>query len=328
MDVRHEREVATWVRGWAGTLDPDLGEDPTDALPASARSVVERLVGTADLTEGREPAHDDYDEVVVLGAASSGILRRLGFVRDRTIRSPVLTVLAGRRAHLGRTGGGRDGDADALTGEHGAFAAAEGWRAPTALAPAGAGCSPEEDPWRRAQRLFPDETSLALLLLDRTWPAAPGRPAPATRLADGRLVVGEVRGPRGPAPVLEVHNPAPPFTTVRVLDAPAIHRATGRARPTTASTLAVWAGLHAGGRSAPRCAPGGVRTGRILVVSNQPYLRRVQHTVRAIAGRLGRPPEAFDVVGPAAPATTRLGVLLREAVHADVPAPPGRTRIG
>lgn len=301
--------VAAWVREWATHLDPELDRDPTQDLDERSRAIARRLLAGHDLTGAREPTAVAYDEVVVLGAAASGILRRLTFVRDRRITAPMLTILAGHRSHLGAAGGGRDGDADALLASDGRFAASSEWRAPTVLRDTDTTRAADEDAWARARHLFPDETALALLLLDRTWPAAPGAEAPTTRLPDGRTVVGEVRVPVEHVPLLEVANPGAPFGVLRVLDAPAVPRTTGAARPTTASTLTEWARMTAGDTA-----------GRTLVVSSQPHVLRARQTMDRIAQRFGWAPDAFEVVGPEATPHVRLGLLLREAV--DVASDP------
>jgi hypothetical protein len=288
----------------ARVCDPD-GDDPFDdeLFGGPVSNEVIRLLRSAPNCTGRGPETQDYDEIVVLGAAARGIWRRLAFVDEHALRSPVLTVLAGRRPHLRAAGAGRDGDIRALLDPGGPFPPDAAWQAPASLVARRAALGADADPWDVAAGLVPDETALAFLLLDRRWPRAGS--STTTLLADGREVVGEIEcGSDGSLTRGAVEGR---FGTVRVLDGHPVHRANGRARPTTASTLADWL----------RRDPGadGPRSRRILVVSSQPHLHRVERILAELDAS-ARLHADLEVTGCDAPHDVRPGVVLRElALH-------------
>jgi hypothetical protein len=286
----------------ARTGDPDLDDRAAGAIcdPMADREV-ERILWSSALVRGREPGREVYEEVVVLGAASAGMWRRLEFVARRRISTPVLTVLAGRRAHLWAMGNGRDGDVGALLGPGGPFPAADGWVAPARLIDRW-DRSAHADGWRLAAELFTDESSLALALIDRMWPDAMSARIGTTVLPDGREVVGRVTLAAGG--YLEREGVVPDLARVRVLDAPPVRRSNGPSRPTTASTLSEWIARGVG-------STGGRR--RVLVVTGQPHLARVERTLEAL-GASARLDADLEVAGCSARPPVRTAVLLRELV--------------
>lgn len=305
--------VIAWVHGWPFGYDPDTDEgDRVAGLPLDAD--VTALLHRSSICQDVRPSASEYDEVVVLGAAATGMWRRLVLVDETGVHAPMLTLLAGRRPHLGRAGDGRDGHLDELLGSEGRFPAARGWRPPDRLASpvdvAGSG----PDRWTVAAQRFPDETALALLLLDRRWPSArEGAVTRSTRLSDGRTVVGDVTCDADG--YLERAGVAGRFERVRVLDCPSVARPNGSDRPTSRSTISTWS-------ERDRRPVSGSRR-RILLVSGQPHLARVGRIVAelAVARRLAAD---VEVVGPAAAAHVRGAVVLRELVHGATAHPLAR----
>jgi len=286
------------------TVDPDVdgeGSLGPSACGGDAETEVAHLLRSSATCRGRAATTSVYDEVVVLGAATRGIWRRLVLLEDARIDADLLTVLAGRRPHLGRTGAGRDGDVDALLDHAGPFPASNGWTPPPGLVARRRARADDADSWLLAADLFPDETALALMLIDRRRLVGTLDARRTTRLPDGREVAGAVRC--APGGFLECEEVAGRFGRIRVLDGPPVPRSTGRPRPTTASTLAAWVAQG-------EAAPAGRRR-RILVISSQPHLARVGRILDelCVASRLRAD---IEVAGCPAPPDIRPGVVLRE----------------
>lgn len=281
--------------GQAARVDANAATNVDDGVHAD----VANLLRSSAVCQGRGPATTIYDEVVVLGAAARGIWRRLALLDEARVGASTLTVLAGRRPHLGRAGGGRDGDIDALLGHGGPFPEAAGWLPPARLVERRQGRG-GQDGWRVAAELFPDETSLALMLVNRRHLTGSSVPGGTTRLNDGREVAGDVRAASDGFLICD--GGAGRFRHLRVLDGSPVHRNTGPPRPTTISTLTAWISQGEGVEAGHR---------RILVVSSQPHLARVDRLLQELraAQRLSAD---IEVAGCPAPADVRPGVVLRE----------------
>ncbi len=296
--------MIAWVHGWPSGYDPDTDEgDAVAGLPLDADLTT--LLHRSSICQEVRPSASEYDEVVVLGAAATGMWRRLVHVNESGVHASVLTLLAGRRPHLGRAGDGRDGHGDELLGSEGRFPAAPGWRPPDLLASPVDAARSDLDSWTVAAQRFPDETALALLLLDRRWPSTrEGVATRSTRLSDGRTVVGDITCDADG--FLERTGVPGRFERIRVLDCPSVARPNGSDRPTSRSTISAWF-------ERDRPPVSGSRR-RILVVSGQPHLARVGRIVAELAVASGLAADV-EVVGPSAAAHVRGAVVLRELVH-------------
>lgn len=299
--------LAAWVRNWASVHDPDADvHGAITGLPLDM--AVTELLRRSSICRAVVPEMAEYDEVVVLGASATGMWRRFSSIDECLVRAETLTVLAGRRPHLRGGGGGRDGDLAALVGVGGPFPAAAGWRAPQRCA--GTDQAAAKEDWAGAAAFAPDETALALLLLDRRWPTGgrDGAPAPLTTLRDGRSVVGDITG--HPDGTLERSGIDGRFTRVLVLDGRAVLRRNGPPRPTTRSTLTEWVVRGAGASAGSRR--------QVLIVSGQPHLTRVARIVEELDVE-ARLHVDVEVTGPAAPDRVSGALVLRELVDASVP---------
>ncbi|EFC79869.1 hypothetical protein [Parafrankia sp. EUN1f] len=238
------------------------------------------LLRELEVVDRADPPRAAYDQVIVMGATSIGLYRRLGLVRHSGVTAASLTVLAGLRPHNGLPS---DGALDELLATDGRFAAADGWTPPP-LAVHQAALLGDLDPLTAARIVMPSETDLARLFLGKHWPdarldsvAVDTAPGGVRNELGGRAVVLETYRAGGTIPLLRVLNGAP---VRRDLDA------TPRpARPTSRSTIREWVELAAGGARS------------MLVVVNQPHLTRVRLDVVDELAKAGVRDLHIDVAG-------------------------------
>jgi hypothetical protein len=256
------------------------------------------LLRTLEVVDRADPPRDQYDQVVVMGAAGIGLYRRLEVVRQSGIRAASLTVLAGLRPHSGLA---RDGALGELLEPEGRFAAADGWTPPPRLIyQAGLLAEAGVDPLTAAQIVTPSETDLARLILGKHWPDSQLESVTVDRVQVG---VQNELGRRDIA--VETYTASGPIPLLRILNGAAVRRdADGvarPARPTSRSTIQEWASTLLGTAQ------------NILVVVNQPHLSRVHLDVLDELARAGHSGLSVDVAGaPALRDSADLNLLLGE----------------
>lgn len=276
--------IAHMEKNWLGAEHgPGKGKR---AFDDETKDLAWPLLRRLEVVDRADPPRQDYDQVVVMGAAGIGLYRRLQVVKESGVRAPSLTILAGLRPHSGLS---RDGALDELLAADGRFASAEGWTPPpllvhqaSLLAQAGV-----TDPLVQARIVTPSETDLARLLLGKHWPAAwldsitvddaKARNDVVTNELGRRDIAVETYRSPGPVPVLRILNGAP----VR-RDSDGTPRPP---RPTSRSTIREWIATLMDG------------AGDILVVVNQPHLSRVRIDVLDELTAAGHHDLRVDVAG-------------------------------
>jgi hypothetical protein len=240
------------------------------------------LLRTLGVVDRADPPRDQYDQVIVMGAAGIGLYRRLEVVKQSGIRAASLTILAGLRPHSGLA---RDGALGELLEPEGRFAAADGWAPPPLLvykarllADAGV------DPLTAARIVTPSETDLARLILGKHWPGIQLESVTVDGVKDAvpnelgrRDIAVETYTAGGPIPLLRILNGAPVRRDVDGIPRPA--------RPTSRSTIQEWASTLLGSEQ------------NILIVVNQPHLARVRLDVLDELARAGHSGLSVDVAG-------------------------------
>ena len=272
--------VSYMEQNWLGAEHgPGTGKR---AFDETTRNAAWPLLQALEVVDRADPPRDQYDQVVVMGAAGVGLYRRLEVVRQSSIRAASLTILAGQRPHSGMA---RDGGLDELLAPDGRFAAADGWAPPPRLVYQAALLAEKGvDPLTAARVVTPTETDLARLMLGKHWPDIQLESVTVDRMKDGvrnelghRDVAVETYTANGQIPLLRILNGAPVRRDTDGIPRPA--------RPTSRSTIQEWAStLLDGARS-------------ILVVVNQPHLSRVRLDVLDELACTGHGGLSVDVAG-------------------------------
>ena len=262
-----------WLRGEHG---------PGEGKPNYGPEIKERawpLLRRLGLVDRVAPPRGEYDEVLVMGAASIGLHRRLELVRISGVQAPRLTILAGQRPHGGYA---RDGALDELLAADGRFAAVEGWQPPGILSFQASLLPQGLNALLAARILLPSETDLARLLLSKQWPGAILSEVEVDR--DVPDVTNEL-GPR--TFITETYRMDGPIPVVQLWNGHAVERRDRDgnplpARPTSRSTVQEWIAARA-----PLPA-------RVLAVVNQPHLSRVRQDIREELDHL-QPTQTVDL---------------------------------
>lgn len=297
-------------------LRDEHGQQPdkprfTPKQEAAARPILDRL----GLSRQVEPPATEYDEVLVLGAATLGMYRRLDLVQAAGVRAAALTVLTGPRPHergtreleaqakgapveVGDAAASvrRDGGATELLDPAGRFPARPGWDGGThrwqlkLLRAAGV------DDGLAGAILFPSEAHLAELLVTKLYPAA--RPV-GTEHAAPHEVINELGQRPWAVRTWEAPGPIP---LLRVLNGSPVGRGERPSRPTSISTFDDWLDRY-GADPVPRS---------ILCVVNQPHIGRVRLELLEHIRTIGRTDLTLDFAGCGVLADSPVNVQIGE----------------
>jgi hypothetical protein len=297
-------------------LRDEHGQQPdkprfTAEQEAAARPIMDRLGFSRQV----EPPAGEHDEVLVLGAATLGMYRRLDLVQVAGVRAAALTVLTGPRPHergtreLEAAAAGtaveaanaaasvrRDGGATELLDPKGRFPARPGWDGAahrwqlSLLRAAGV------DDGLAAAILFPSEADLAELVLTKLHPAVR---LVATEHAPPHEVTNEL-GQRSWA--VRTWKAPGPIPELRVLNGEPVHRGDRPSRPTSISTFDEWLQRYSATRASRR----------ILCVVNQPHIGRVRLELLEHVRAIGRTDLTLDFAGCGVLADSPVNVQLGE----------------
>jgi len=309
--------LAEWCEreGWYGEHGRQPGRPRFDeATVAAARPLLQRI----GLDGQVDPPDEEFDEIVVMGAAGIGMHRRIGLVADSTVRAARMTVLAGLRPHEGARshpdGRTNDGLLSELLAVDGRFPARPGW-SPHPLHLHLQALLGAIDDHAAAAITFPTETDLAVLSLSKHYPHATLR---STLHEPPHGVTNEL-GQREWATRTWDNPPGNRIPRLVVQNSAPVERhnyATGEriaSRPTATSSFAEWLARHETSGSTPD---------RILVVVNQPHLGRIYQQVRDHLTSAGLSGMSVEVAGCATLQDVDLNLLLGEIprwIRADRP---------
>ena len=299
----------SWLRGEHGQ-QPDKPTF-TPEQEAAARPILERLGFSRQI----EPPAPEYDEILVFGAATLGMYRRLDLVQATGVRADALTVLAGLRPHErgareleAREKGTsvsaehaaasvrRDGGATELLDLTGRFSARPGWDAGGHLWQLELLRAADVDDGLAGAILFPSEAHLAELVLTKIYPGA--QPV-STQHAPPHEVTNELGQRPWAVRTWEAPGPVP---VIRVLNGSPVNRGERPSRPTSISTFDEWLDRYQADPT-PRS---------ILCVVNQPHIGRVRLELVEHVETIGRSDLTLDFAGCGVLADSPVNVQLGE----------------